>query len=58
MGGGDWDPDDMLSDAVIKAQILCNYLYQIAIAQKATGSRSEVTRERAVTTNRTKGFVM
>lgn len=51
MGGGDWDPDDMLSDAVIKAQILCNYLYQIAIAQKATGSRSEVTRERAVTTN-------
>lgn len=47
----------MLSDAVIKGQILCNYLYKIARAGKATGSRSEVTRERAVNTNRTKGFV-
>lgn len=54
MGG--WGPDDMLSDTVTKGQILYNYLYRIARAGKASGSRLEVTRERAVTTNRTNRF--
>lgn len=54
MGGE--GPDDTLSDAFIKGQILCNYLYRIARAGKATGSRLEVTRERTMTTNRTKRF--